>query len=666
MKPPKPNPSGGPAQIVEWLRAGLQAHQAGRLDEAGQWYAKVRRAAPRNFDGLQLDGTRALQQGQYAEAAAALAAARQIDPKSAICAMRLGMAQFQLTQFAESEASLRAAAKLDSKLAEVPFHLGRTLQRLGQREAAAAELQRAIALKPDYAEAYDQLGTLLSAWKGPDAAESVLLRATQLDPNLARAWCNLGVGWTVQGKLSDAIGALDQAIRLVPTFDHAYAARGIVYAKAYRSADAIADFDRAIALNPRHFEAHSARLMELQYVGQLGPAEMAAEHRKFGVAAEPAGPAPRGAVADRTPDRPLRVGFLSPDLHLHSVAFFLEPLLLHLDRAQFQVFLYSDSTKHDAMSERLKGLAQGWRPMAGMLNEAAEAILRRDELDVLVDLAGHTGKNRLPLYAKRLAPVQATYLGYPDTTGMRSFDYRLVDGVTDPEGADAFATEQLLRFAPTAWSYLPPPSAAEPACSPAAAGGAVTFGCFNNIAKMNDVTLALWGTLLRASAGSRLLLKGRGLSAPVLRDAFFRRLAAAGVPSDRVVLLDRISSLEEHLATYGQVDVALDTFPYHGTTTTCEALWMGVPVVTLAGHRHASRVGVSLLTAIGKSKWITSDAEGYVARALELGESARTSGPAPRSELRASMRRSALMDHAGQAARFGAALRSMWKNSVVG
>ena len=384
------------------------------------------------------------------------------------------------------------------------------------------------------------------------------------------------------------------------------------------------------------------------------------QHRRFGAAA---GPSPARTFANvRQPGRRLRVGFLSPDLHRHSVAYFLEPLLAHLDRNEFEVFLYHDQPVVDSMSERLRQLADCWRVVAGLSPDSLENVLRADAPDILFDLAGHTGMNRLPLFVRRLAPVQATYLGYPDTTGLLAMDYRLVDAVTDPAGAaDAICSERLLRFAPTAWSYAPPADAPEGAAvaSAEAPAAGVVFGCFNNFAKVNDPALFAWGRILAAVPGSKLLLKGGGLSAPALRADLCRRLESSRIPIERVELCERTRTLAEHLAAYGRVDVSLDTFPYNGTTTTCEALWMGVPVVSRVGDRHASRVGASLLQAVGHSEWLAADWDDYVAKAVALA-----GDPSRRAELRRGLRlemqASALLDHRGQAARFGTALRRMW------
>jgi len=653
-----------PALVQDWLQTGLRHHQAGQWDEAAKWYGRVRQAAPRHFDAAHLDGTRALQQSRFDEAERLLTLARRLDPKSPLCAMRLGMALHGLGRLAEAETNFRHALKLDPKLAETWFHWGQTLRRLGRLDEAALAFERAISLKSDYADAYDRLGALLAGLRGPPAAEPILRRATELNPQLVSAWCNLGIALIFLGRLSEALAALGRALALDPRFDHAHAARGLALAKCYRNEAAAEAYARSVDLNPQNAEAHSSRLLTLQYLGTLPRAALFAEHRRFAAAVEgnaPARPRFRGGA---DPGRKLRVGFLSPDLHRHSVAYFLEPLLAHLDRSQFEIWLYHDQAKHDEVSDRLQALAHGWKTTSGMPNDALESVLRADRLDLLIDLAGHTGMNRLPLYTRRLAPVQATYLGYPGTTGLRSMDYRLVDSVTDPKGDPVCdCSETLVRFAPTAWSYQPPPSAPEPGPAPASAGTSVTFGCFNNFAKITDETLAVWGRLLASVPNSRLVLKGQGLGVPAFQAELQRRIRGAGIPLDRIELLERTETIEAHLAAYGAIDVALDTFPYHGTTTTCEALWMGVPVVTRAGDRHASRVGASLLRAIDRPDWVAADWDAYLAIAAQLAAAAAQNA-SPRQELRDALRRSPLLDHPGQAARFGAALRQMWSGSV--
>ena len=646
-----------PSRVAQALQEALALHQAGQLEAAAAGYARIRAAAPRNFDAAHLAGTLALQQGRLDAAAKALAQARRLDPRSAVCALRLGVALVALGRAPEAEAELRAALGLDPALPEAWFHLGRTLGQLGRIDDAVAAFGRALEMRPAYAEASDQLGALLAGSHGQAAAEPHFRRATEQEPGFARAWCNLGISLIYLGRLTDAIACLDRSLALDPQLHHAWAGRGLALERCYRIPEAVEAYGRALAGEPGNHQARSARLMALHYLDGVSRLELRREHEEFGEMAE-AETKPPGDPLPPASERRLRVGFLSPNLRTHSVAHFFEPLLAQLDGDRFEVFLYHDHPVVDATSDRLRQQAAHWRHVAGQPDGALEIQLRSDRLDLLVDLAGHTELNRLALFARRPAPVQATYLGYPDTTGLRSMDFRLVDGITDPEGSEELCTEELLRFSPTAWCYAPPAEAPLRAPPPSAGGQPVTFGCFNNFAKVTDETLAAWGRVLAAVPGSRLLLKSFGLGAPALQEAARRRLAAAGIDPARAELLDHAGSLAGHLATYARVDIAFDTFPYHGTTTTCEALWMGVPVVTLAGDRHASRVGVSLLTAVGRTEWIARDWKEYgrIAAALARDPAGLA---AARTGLRDELRGSPLLDHAGQGERFGAALEAM-------
>jgi len=649
-----------PSTSDQLLKSALAHHQKGRLPEAAALYRRVRAAYPRNFDAVHLGGLVALQQGDAASAVPLLAQARRLNPASAPACLRLGIALGVLRRPAEAEEALRAALALDPKGREAWYHLGGILRQLGRLGEAMSALEQALALDAGYAEAHERLGVVLVDVRGHAAAEPHFRRAAELQPGGAAAWSNLGICLLYLGRLGEALGAFGRALQIDPQLDHAQAGRGLALERCYRLPAAVEAYELALAGNPRNHQARSARLLALQYLGHLSSDRLFAEHRQFGAAV---GAAPRRDFPGaREPGRRLRLGFLSPDLHRHSVAYFIEPLLAHLDRAAFDVYLYHDQPVVDATSERLRQLATCWRVVAGQGDDALEAILRGDALDIIFDLAGHTGHNRLPLLARRVAPLQATYLGYPDTTGVPAMDYRLVDAVTDPPGqADSFHSERLVRFAATAWSYAPPPEAPEPVASPGIAGGGVVFGCFNNFSKVTDPTLLAWGRLLQAAPGSRLLLKGSGLTVPALQSEVSRRLEAARLPPDRVEFLERTRTIADHLAAYGRVDVALDTFPYHGTTTTCEALWMGVPVITRVGDRHASRVGASLLRAVGHPEWLAEDWSGYIAKAAALA--ADGAGRARlRAVLRGEMRASALLDHRGQAERFGAALRGLWRD----
>ncbi len=608
------------------MQAALALHRAGRLDDAAAGYRLIMADAPRHFDAVHLAGVVALQQGRAAESASLLARAHALSPQHAVCAMRLALAH----------------------------------SALGQHDEAERRLRRLLARTPAWHEAWDNLGGVLQLRGRMEEAIACYRRAVDLQPKYVAGWCNLGLSLLFVDRAEEALACQDRAHALDPKHPQTLHGRGMALQHLHRIPEAVAAYGQAIAAAPGNFATRSYRLMALHYLDGISKAELYAEHRAYGDAVSSCA-ATSAASADPVlrakEGRRLRVAFLSPDLRTHSVAYFLEPLLWHLDPAEFEVVLYHDHFQVDATSERLKKRAAIWRQFAGLPAAEVEAQIRVDAPDILVDLAGHTGLNRLPLFARRLAPVQLTYLGYPDTTGLEAMDYRFVDAITDPEGeTDAYCLEKRVRFAPTAWSYAPPEGAPEPA---ATAGAVPTFGCFNTLAKVGDETLRAWAVLLDLIPTSRLLLKSAGLGEAAVGGWMRTRLAAAGIDPQRVDFLGRTPDTAAHLSLYARVDVALDTFPYHGTTTTCEALWMGVPVVTLAGDRHASRVGASLLTAVGHPEWIARDWTEYALIAADLVRR-RVKAVAGLDQLRADMARSVLMDHPGQAARFGAALRRCW------
>ncbi len=511
--------------------------------------------------------------------------------------------------------------------AQVHHQLGNALKSLLRFSEAVIPLGEAVRLAPDDAAMRLNLGVALFELQRHPEAETQFRRALTLEPSRPEAHNILGNTLFAQGRLAEAAACFHEALRLRADYAPAHDNLGRLFRAQGRLAEAVASYRAALALQPRP-GTHSNLLLALNYLHGVEPGEIFAEHRRWAERhADPLTAASTPLAREPAAGRRLRIGYLSPDFCHHAVAYFFEPVLSAHDRARVEIFCYANVLAPDAVTRRLRERAEHWRDVAPLSDEQALQLIRADRLDLLVDLAGHTARNRLPVFARRAAPRQLTWIGYPNTTGLIAMDYRLTDAITDPPGAtDALHTEKLVRLPGPFSVYQPPADAPEigalPALGPggdaAADGATFTFGCFNNFAKVTPEVIALWCRLLAGVPGSRLLLKSRGLddadTARRIREAF----AAGEVSPGRVRLDGRELSVPAHLALYQQVDVALDAFPYNGTTTTCEALWMGVPVVTLAGATHVARVGASLLTHLGATDWIARTPDEYLAIARRL------------------------------------------------
>ncbi|MGH7997536.1 MAG: tetratricopeptide repeat protein [Opitutaceae bacterium] len=553
---------------------------------------------------------------------------------------------------------LEALGRLEALLAREPspeaYHqLGNLLKSLGRHREADLMLREAVRLAPKNAAAHLNLGVNCLEMNRPAEALKSFRAAVELEPDRAEARNVLGHALATQGRCSEASDELKRALALKPGYAAAHDNLGRVLKAQGHSEEALAEHRAALALK-RDPRTGSNLLYTLNLVPGMDPGEVAAEHRRWAAlhAAPGDWPAPTGSGRSGR----LRIGYVSADFVQHAVPFFILPVLRAHDRNRFEVFCYSSAATGDAMTRHLRGIAEHWRDIARLGDEAAAELIRSDGIDVLVDLAGHTAGNRLLVFARRPAAVQVTWLGYPNTTGLRQMDYRIVDALTDPSGeADGWCSERLLRLPGPFMAYEPPAGAPPVGRAPLEANGFVTFGCFNNLAKVNDEVIRLWARILLETPGSRIQFKSRGLADPKTAARLRERFEAAGVPGGRIGCDGEMRSVADHLRQYDGIDAALDPFPYNGATTTCEALLMGVPVITLAGRVHASRVGASLLAAIGHPEWVANSPEEYRAKCGALG-----SDPKRLSELRAGLREgvlsSRLCDGPGFTRRFECAI----------
>ncbi|MDB5313440.1 MAG: yrrB 3 [Gemmataceae bacterium] len=455
-------------------------------------------------------------------------------------------------------------------------NLGLALAAKGDYEGAVPELELALKLRPDYPDAHNSLGVALEALGRADEAQDHYRRATELRSEFADAWSNLGTSLTEQGRVPEAVDALRKALALRP--------------------------------DPR---TGSNLLLALGYQSGPTPEDLRSEHAAW--AARYADPLPRLGPPRRPagdPNRRLKVGYVSGDFRAHTAAGLIELLLTHHDRNQVHVTCYPNVTRADETTDRLRRLADTWRPVTGLSDGEAAETVRADEIDVLVDLSGHTAGNRLQVFARRPAPVQLTMFGYPCTTGVKAIDYRVSDPFADPPGeTETLYTEAILRLPEVAWAYHPPAAAPSPTALPSQARRTFTFGCLNNPAKLSDACVETWARVLQAVPRSRLVLLA-GRSAEAAR-ATTERFTQLGVMADRLELVYRLPA-GEYFEAYQPLDLALDPFPYNGGVTTCDALWMGIPVLTVAGRDYRSRQGVSILNNLGLPEFVADSPDKLV------------------------------------------------------
>ena len=645
-----------PTGVVDARFQAAQALQAaGRLGEAEALCRGIIADHPDHADAYGLLGVVLALGGGNTEAAAALERAIVLAPAVAAYHNNLGNVLSSLGHGAKAVAAYRSALALRPDDAQALNNLGTVLKAMGRLADARDAYERALTLRPDYAEAHSNYGNvLLDLGRVQEAAESHR-RALAINPEYAVAHNNLGSALKRLGQYEAAAAAFEAALTLMPAYADALSNRGEVLRESGEAAAAIDYYHRALDADGARPAIHSNLLYALNCVAEVDRGAAAAEHRRW--AEVHARPAAAAHDNDPNPQRRLRIGYVSPDFRRHSAAYFIEPVLAAHDPAAVEVFCYACSDLRDEVSDRLRALADEWRDIDALDDGAAAKRIGEDGIDILVDLSGHTMNGRLTLFARRPAPVQVTYLGYPNTTGLEAMDYRLTDARADPEGeGEAFHSETLVRLPGGFLCYRPSDDA--PAVAPPG-DGPVTFISCNNLAKVTPPVVAAWAALLARLPTARLLLKAKALGDAGTRRRMAKRFADHGVAAGRINMMGWVAT-GSHLGVYSNADIGLDTFPYNGTTTTCEALWMGVPVVTLSGDRHAGRVGASLLAQIGLGKLVAQSSAAYVETALGLAGDRQALGHL-RGRLRAMIADGGLTDGPTFTATLEAAYREMWR-----
>ena len=614
-------------------------------------------------------------------------------------AFNLASQHLQARRFAEAERIYRQILAQQPQHAEAMHHLGVIAQQAGQNDMretgqldeAIAACRQAIALQPNFPEAHHNLGLVLIDQGQFDEAIAACRQAIAQRPHFAQAYCDLGSALAGKGQLDQAIAALRQAVAIKPNYPKALSNLGNALKETDQFDEAIAVYHQAIALQSDLAEAHSNLGNALKKIGQLDQAiaayrqaialkpslhfaqsnliytlhfhpaydarTIAEEHRLWNRQhAEPLRKFIQPHSNNRSPDRRLRIGYVG-DLGDHPVGRFILPLLAAHDRNAFEIFCYAQVRVPDKMTAKLQAHADAWRSIVGQSDEQAAELVRQDRIDILVDLAMHSGSNRLLVFARKPAPVQVTYLAYAGGTALETIDYRLTDHHLDPDAADdGHYMEKSVRLTGTYWCYQQSIRTAPVNELPALSTGYITFACLNNFGKVSQNTLEIWAELLQAIPNARLLMH-----CPVgnHRAALTQFLNSRGIAADRLESVARLSP-EQYFQTYHRADVGLDPFPYAGGTTTCDALWMGVPVVTLAGRTAVGRAGVSILSNAGLPGMIAHTTEQYLKIAADLANDLPHLAQL-RSTLRQRMEHSPLMDAPKYARSIESAYRQMWR-----
>jgi predicted O-linked N-acetylglucosamine transferase (SPINDLY family) len=660
------------------LDSALQYHNAGQFQQAEKIYQTILGRDSTHADALHLLGVLTHQTGDHHQAVGLIENAIRINPSNPFYYCNLGVVYHALNLLESSILCYQKALALSPDNPDAFNNLANIFKTQGRLNQAAEMYQKVLSLQPDDAVAYNSLGHIYRVLGSVKDEISCYRKALQVDPEYAQTYLNLGNVLQYHGELDQAIVCYQNAIQKNSNFGEAYNNFGSAllmqgrlneagqcykkalainpcYAEAFNNLgsinlnqgkfkEGIICFRKALEIKPNYAKAHSNLLYTMHYKPGIKSPILFEEARQWWQQHGINNDLNDSLSSFQEKDGRIKIGYISPDFREHSVSYFFLPFLKYHNSASFEIFCYSEVKREDNITNRIKELSDNWRSISWLSDRAVADQVRRDRIHILVDLAGHTSENRLLVFAHRPAPVQVTWLGYPGTTGMPVIDYRLTDDIADPPGeSDKYHSESLIRLPQGFLCYGPPKDAPEVSGLPARRNGCITFGSFNNLPKINPEVIGLWSRLLHQVVDSRLVLKSKQFADEHVRQRFLALFFDCGVAAERVTLLPRVASTAGHLSLYHQVDIGLDPFPYNGTTTTCEALWMGVPVITLRGDRHAGRVGASILTRLGLGDMVAEDEDKYVGIGIKLAQDINALATL-RSGMRSRMQSSGLCD----------------------
>lgn len=648
-----------PADAEAWYMLSSINGMLGNIDEAGNCCRRVLDLQPNHSEAHLNLGNVLLHYGKHDEAISHYKTALQFNPNNAGAYCSLGNCLAAVGNHNEAVANYLAAIRLNPNIAETFYNLGNSLVAQKKYEAAVENYRQAIRINPNYALVYNNLGSALKKLGAIDLAKENYRRAISLKPDLATAYNNLSITLKEELDLKTAEELGQQALQIQPNFIDAHINLSGIRIDQGQPKAAIAHLKEVLKISPDRADVHSSLISTMRYLPDYSPQDLLEEAKNWGsryVSLEQYFPPPTNSP---DPQRQLRIGYVSSDFSNHPVGHFIEPVLAHHDRSSFEVFCYYNGLKQDEQTTRLRQLADQWIDVADKSDMELAQQIRLDGIDILIDLSGHTKSNRLLTFALKPAPVQATWIGDPATTGLAAMDYIIADRLAIPPQEERYHVEQVVRLPNAYECFSPPDYPIEPGPLPALSTGKLTLGCFNNPVKITDAVIACWSKLLHALPEAQLYLKYKPFDDSGVRQRYQKLFANHGIEENRIKFSGFAPNIE-FLSAYSAVDIGLDTFPYNGGFTTLEALWMGVPVVSLSANRFVGRMGETLLTNIGLEEFVVETEDEYIAKSISLAADLPRLAEL-RSTLRTKLLNSPLCDGPVFTRDLETAYRTMWQ-----
>ena len=583
----------------------------------------------------------------------------QLNPNHADTYINLGNISAERGNVEDAISYYREAIRIDHENDDAYYNLGNALLTKDLFDEAISCYCRVLQIRPDNFDAFNNLGIAYKEKGQFDNAVNCYQNAIKINPHYASAYFNLGYAFMKIGDFESALVNFQRSLQINPNSSETFKLLGITYSRQGKTNEAESSWKRAIQINPEDPIPYEDLLMGMNYSNRYNKQTILAEHVKFANQFEkPLSSSLKQYTNGRQLSRRLKIGYISPDFRRHAVAYFIEPVLVAHNRDHYEVFCYSNSNKYDEVTKRIQNQADHWRSIVKISDEEVADLIRKDEIDILVDLAGHTANNRILVFARKPAPIQISWIGYLTTTGLSAIDYRIADSYTDPPGeTEKYYTEKLIRLPESFLCYLPDIGSPEVGPLPALSKGYITFGSFNNFVKMTPEMFTIWAGILNGNTKNPdLILKGKSFGDKTTCQYTINMFLQRGIAAQRITLQSWDPS-PKHLESYNLVDIGLDTFPFNGATTTCEAMWMGVPVINLAGDAYHSRSGESLLSNVGLKKLIAKTYDDYIEIAVNLAADVKRLQRL-RNDLRIMMKKSPLTD----AKRFTHNLEKSYRN----